>query len=149
MVTGDNASHGGQDSALRAATDGSHSYGATDNGSHALQSEQDHGRDRQDGVTYREYSGQGEGLKNFVLMGGGMITILASFWLFASYPNSFWLFLLGIIVYGVALAVPTAIFPGSTAKHSTGGTDITMDLPSNDREKAHRPGVPQGAQVNH
>lgn len=145
MVTGAEASHGGQGTAHRVVNHGGHHYGTTENGSHTVQAE----NARHDSANYRQYSGQGETAKNLVLLIGGMITILASFWLFASYPNSVWLFLLGILVYGVALAVPTLIIPGSTAKHAAGGTDITMDLPASESEKAHRPGTPPGAQVNH
>ena len=94
----------------------------------------------------RDYSGQGAMLQNWILFGGGMITILASFWMFASYPNSPWLFFLGIIAYGVALAVPTVIFPTRTAKRAPGGTQLTMHLPSGPEEMAHRRGEPE---VNH
>lgn len=100
-------------------------------------------------VKPRDYSGQGHMLQNWVLFGGGMITIVASFWMFASYPNSSWLFFLGILAYGVALAVPTVIFPTRTAKRSTSGKDLTMHLPSGPEEMTHRPGEPDGARVNH
>lgn len=97
----------------------------------------------------RDYSGQGHMLQNWILFGGGMITIVVSFWMFASYPNSPWLFFIGIMAYGVALAVPTVIFPTRTAKHAPGGKQIAMHLPAGPHEMAHRPGEPDGAQVNH
>ena len=125
MVRRDEASVNEQETTRRSAEPGSHS------------------------VKSRTYSGEGETIKNLILFGGGMITIVASFLLFSSYPNSFWLFLLGIIAYGVALFVPTALISGSTAKHSAGGTDVTLDLPRVPHEMAQRPNVPNQAQVNH
>lgn len=125
MVRRDEASVNEQETTRRSAEPGSHS------------------------VKSRTFSGEGETVKNLILFGGGMITIVASFWLFASYPNSFWLFLLGILAYGVALFVPTTLISGSTAKHSAGGTDVTLDLPRGPHEMAQRPNVPNQAQVNH
>ena len=125
MVRRDEASVNEQETTRRSAEPGSHS------------------------VKSRTFSGEGETLKNVILFGGGIITIVASFWLFASYPNSPWLFLLGILAYGVALFVPTTLISGSTAKHSVGGTDTTLDLPRGPHEMAQRPNVPDGAQVNH
>lgn len=100
-------------------------------------------------VKSRTFSGEGETVKNLILLIGGMITIVASLWMFASYPNSWWIFLLGILAYGLALFVPTTLISGSTAKHSAGGTDVTLDLPRGPHEMAQRPNVPNGAQVNH
>lgn len=100
-------------------------------------------------VKPRTFSGEGETLKSLFLLLGGMITIVASFWMFASYPDSWWIFLLGILAYGVALFVPTTITSGATAKHSTGGKEITLDLPAGPHEMAQRPNTPNQAQVNH
>ncbi|GAA4697031.1 MULTISPECIES: hypothetical protein [Kocuria] len=125
MVRRDEASVNEQETTRRSAEPGSHS------------------------VKSRRFSGEGETVKNLIMLIGGMITIVASFWLFASYPNSFWLFLLGILAYGLALFVPTALISGSTAKHSAGGTDVTLDLPRGPHEMAQRPNVPNQAQVNH
>lgn len=100
-------------------------------------------------VKPRTFSGEGETLKSLFLLLGGMITIVASFWMFASYPDSWWIFLLGILAYGVALFVPTTITSGATAKHSTGGTEVTLDLPAGPHEMAQRPNTPNQAQVNH
>lgn len=100
-------------------------------------------------VKARTFSGEGDLVKNLILFVGGMVTILGSFWLMASYPNSVWLFLLGIVVYSVALFVPTTVTSGSTTKHAPGGAEITLDLPSGPHQVAQRPGVPNGAQVNH
>ena len=108
---------------------------SADNGSHA--------------VKPRTFSGEGDTIKNLILFLGGMITIVASLWMFASYPNSWWIFLLGIVVYGLALLVPTTLINGATAKHSTGGTELTLDLPAGPHEMAQRPNVPNQAQVNH
>lgn len=108
---------------------------SAENGSHA--------------VKPRTFSGEGETVKSFVLFIGGMITIVASFWMFASYPNSWWIFLLGILAYGVALLVPTTLISGATAKHSTGGKEVTLHLPNGPQEMAQRPNVPNQAQVNH
>ena len=125
MVRRDEASVNEQETTRRSAEPGSHS------------------------VKSRRFSGEGETVKNLIMLIGGMITIVASFWLFASYPNSFWLFLLGILAYGLALFVPTALISGSTAKHSAGGTDVTLDLPRGPHEMAQRPNVPNQAQANH
>ncbi|WP_016998329.1 hypothetical protein [Kocuria atrinae] len=100
-------------------------------------------------VKPRTFSGEGETLKSLFLLLGGMITIVASFWMFASYPDSWWIFLLGILAYGLALFVPTTITSGATAKHSTGGTELTLDLPAGPHEMAQRPNTPNQAQVNH
>ena len=40
--------------------------------------------------------------------------------------------------YGLALMVPTLFLSGATAKHSTGGTEVTLDLPRNASEMAQR-----------
>ena len=125
MVRRDEASVNEQETTRRSAEPGSHS------------------------VKSRRFSGEGETVKNLIMLIGGMITIVASFGLFASYPNSFWLFLLGILAYGLALFVPTALISGSTAKHSAGGTDVTLDLPRGPHEMAQRPNLPNQAQVNH
>ena len=85
-----------------------------------------------------QYSGEGEIVKNAVLFGGGMVTILVSLWLFSTYPENWWLFFLGILAYGLALMVPTLFLNGATAKHSTGGTEVTLDLPRNASEMAQR-----------
>lgn len=82
----------------------------------------------------RQYSGQGDTVQNLILFVGGMATILISFLLFASYPDSPWLFFVGILVYGLALLVPVAILPSRTAKHAAGGKDIAMHLPSGAHE---------------
>ena len=125
MVRRDEASVNEQETTRRSAEPGSHS------------------------VKSRRFSGEGETVKNLIMLIGGMITIVASLWMFASYPNSWWIFLLGILAYGLALFVPTTITSGATAKHSTGGTELTLDLPAGPHEMAQRPNVPNGAQVNH
>lgn len=100
-------------------------------------------------VKPRTYSGEGEMVKNLILFIGGMITIIGSLWLFASYPDSFWLFLLGILAYGLALFVPTTLISGSTAKRSPGGSEVTLDLPRGPQDMARRPEVSNQQQVNH
>ncbi|WP_058955795.1 hypothetical protein [Kocuria rhizophila] len=106
----------------------------TEDGSHAVDAETRtaHGRRRP------QYSGEGEIVKNAILFGGGMVTIVVSLWLFSTYPENWWLFFLGILAYGLALMVPTLFLSGATAKHSTGGTEVTLDLPRNASEMAQR-----------
>ncbi|MDV5999617.1 hypothetical protein IUU84_08535 [Kocuria rhizophila] len=109
----------------------------TEDGSHAVDAEtraanEHHGRRRP------QYSGEGEIVKNAILFGGGMVTIVVSLWLFSTYPENWWLFFLGILAYGLALMVPTLFLNGATAKHSTGGTEVTLDLPRNASEMAQR-----------
>ncbi|NKE09406.1 MULTISPECIES: hypothetical protein [Kocuria] len=79
------------------------------------------------GRTIRRYSGEGQGVANFVLWLVPVVAILASFWLFTMPEN--WWFVVGILIYGAALMIPTLIVAGKTAKHSTGGRELTLDVP--------------------
>ncbi|WP_144793769.1 hypothetical protein [Kocuria palustris] len=79
------------------------------------------------GRKVRRHSGEGSAVTSLILLVGAMATILVSFYLFAHHDN--WLFLLGIVVYGIALLVPTAIMSSRTSGHSTGGLDTVMDGP--------------------
>ncbi|MDO4919653.1 hypothetical protein [Kocuria sp.] len=118
-----------QHSAGHTAEDGSHAA----RGEHTSRSaHQSHGR------RMPQYSGEGQVVQNAILFGGGLITILVSLWLFSSYPeNWLWIFL-GILAYGLALMVPTLFLNGSTATHSTGGTETTLDLPRDASQMAQR-----------
>lgn len=109
----------------------------TEDGSHSVDAETRTSHEHR-GRRMPQYSGEGEIVKNAILFGGGLMTILVSLWLFSTYPESSWLFLLGILAYGLALMVPTLFLSGSTAKHSTGGTDLTLDLPRDASEMAQR-----------
>ena len=114
----------------RTVEDGSHAAATGDHSTGTVRG--DHGRRKP------QYSGEGDVVKNAVLFGGGLITILVSLWLFSSYPDSWLLFLLGILAYGLALMVPTLFLNGSTASHSSGGKQTTLDLPRNASEMAQR-----------
>lgn len=109
----------------------------TEDGSHAVDAET-RTADEHQGRRRPQYSGEGEIVKNAILFGGGMVTIVVSLWLFSTYPENWWLFFLGILAYGLALMVPTLFLNGATAKHSTGGTEVTLDLPRNASEMAQR-----------
>ena len=111
-----------------------------EDGSHAVNAEAGSARGAHDrsGRRAPQFSGEGQVVQNAILFGGGMITILVSLWLFSTYPeNWLWIFL-GILAYGLALMVPTLFLNGATAKHSTGGTEVTLDLPRNASEMAQR-----------
>ncbi len=128
----------------RAETHTSDQYTAgrtVEDGSHAVTEDHRAARSDHDSASRRkpQYSGQDDVVKNAILFGGGFITILVSLYLFASYPDSWLLFLLGILAYGLALMVPTTILNGSTAKHSTGGKEVTLDLPRDSSEMARQP----------
>ena len=119
-----------QHSAGRTAEDGSHAVGGQEHT--GRNAHQPHGR------RMPQYSGEGDVVKNAILFGGGVITILVSLYLFSTYPSSPWLFFVGILAYGLALMVPTLFLNGSTASHSTGGTETTLDLPRNASQMAQR-----------
>ena len=90
----------------RAETHTSDQYTAgrtVEDGSHAVTEDHRAARSDHDSASRRkpQYSGQDDVVKNAILFGGGFITILVSLYLFASYPDSWLLFLL----YG-ALALP-------------------------------------------
>lgn len=115
-----------------------HTGRTTEDGSHAADAHATRTATERHGRRAPQYSGEGEIVKNAVLFGGGMVTILVSLWLFSTYPENWWLFFLGILAYGLALMVPTLFLNGATAKHSTGGTEVTLDLPRNASEMAQR-----------
>lgn len=115
-----------------------HTGRTTKDGSHAADAHATRTTTERHGRRAPQYSGEGEIVKNAVLFGGGMVTILVSLWLFSTYPDSWWLFMVGILAYGLALMVPTLFLSGATAKHSTGGTEVTLDLPRNASEMAQR-----------
>ena len=127
----------------RAETHTSDQYSAgrtVEDGSHAVTEDHRAARSDHDSASRRkpQYSGQDDVVKNAILFGGGMVTIVVSLWLFSTYPENWWLFFLGILAYGLALMVPTLFLNGATAKHSTGGTEVTLDLPRNASEMAQR-----------
>ncbi|WP_431695725.1 hypothetical protein [Kocuria rhizophila] len=115
-----------------------HTGRTTEDGSHAADAHATRTPTERHGRRAPQYSGEGEIVKNAILFGGGMVTILVSLWLFSTYPDSWWLFMVGILAYGLALMVPTLFLSGATAKHSTGGTEVTLDLPRNASEMAQR-----------
>ena len=115
-----------------------HTGRTTEDGSHAADAHATRTTTERHGRRAPQYSGEGEIVKNAILFGGGMVTILVSLWLCSTYPENWWLFFLGILAYGLALMVPTLFLNGATAKHSTGGTEVTLDLPRNASEMAQR-----------
>lgn len=128
-----------------AAHSSGHAAGRTvEDGSHAVDADADartaHSHRGANTRNRHEYSGQGDVVKNAILFVGGFITVVLSLYLFSTYPDSWVLFLAGILVYGLALMVPTLFLNGSTAKHSTGGTELTLDLPRDASEMAQRTG---------
>lgn len=79
------------------------------------------------GRTIRRHSGEGQSAANFILWLIPVVAVLASFWLFTMPEN--WWFVVGIFAYGAALMIPTLILSGKTAAHSTGGRELTIDVP--------------------
>lgn len=80
------------------------------------------------GRKIRRYSGEGDLIPSFILWVLPVAAILVSFWLF-TLPDTWW-FGVGILVYGAALLIPTLIFTRKTASHSTGGRELTLDVPA-------------------
>ena len=99
-----------------------HTGRTTEDGSHAADAHATRTTTERHGRRAPQYSGEGEIVKNAILFGGGMVTILVSLWLFSTYPDSWWLFMVGILPSGLP----------------TGGTEVTLDLPRNASEMAQR-----------
>ncbi|MEW1978382.1 hypothetical protein AB0271_08360 [Kocuria palustris] len=89
------------------------------------------------GRKVRRHSGEGTGAVSLILLIGAMATILVSFYLFAFHEN--WLFLLGIVVYGAALLVPTGIMASKTRSRPVGGHETALDLPASAATNISKP----------
>lgn len=88
------------------------------------------------GRTIRRHSGEGLFISNIVLWLIPIAAILVSFWLF-TLPDSWW-FAVGILAYGLALLLPTLLLTSKTASHSTGGRELTIDVPASTESAAHQ-----------
>ncbi len=82
------------------------------------------------GATVRSHSGQGRTLNNLVFLVVCMAIMVGSFIAFASYPNSPLVWIIGLLLYALALLVPVSILQSSTAKKAEGGRTVLMDVPS-------------------
>ncbi|MEX5270548.1 hypothetical protein [Kocuria sabuli] len=78
----------------------------------------------------RSHSGQGRTVNNLVFLVACLAIMVGSFWAFASYPNSPLLWIIGLLLYSLALLVPVTILQSSTAKKVRGGRTLAMDVPS-------------------
>ena len=83
-----------------------------------------------DGASVRSHSGQGRTVNNLLFLVACLAIMVGSFWAFASYPNSPLLWIIGLLLYSLALLVPVTILQSSTAKKVRGGRTLAMDVPS-------------------
>ena len=81
------------------------------------------------GATVRSHSGQGRTVNNLVFLVVCMAIMVGSFIAFASYPNSALVWIIGLLLYALALLVPVGILQTSTAKRAEGGRTLAMDVP--------------------
>ncbi|MDO5619089.1 hypothetical protein [Kocuria sp.] len=88
------------------------------------------------GRTIRRHSGEGQFVSNIIIWIIPVAAMLASFWLFTMPEN--WWFVVGILAYGAALLIPTLIISGKTASHSTGGRELTIDVPHSTESAPHQ-----------
>lgn len=79
------------------------------------------------GRKVRRYSGEGSLGLSAILVVFSLAIICLSFYLFVYFDS--WLFLAGILVYGLSLGIPTLFMSGKTASHSAGGLETTLDAP--------------------
>lgn len=82
------------------------------------------------GTTVRSHSGQGRTVNNLVFLAACLAIMVGSFWAFASYPNSPLLWIIGLVLYSLALLIPVSILQSSTAKKVRGGRTLAMDVPT-------------------
>lgn len=75
------------------------------------------------------YSGQGRTVNSLIFLALCMAIMVGSFWAFASYPNSPLVWIVGLLLYTLALLIPVGLLSNSTAKHAVGGRSILMDVP--------------------
>ncbi|MCD1144978.1 hypothetical protein LQU92_06940 [Kocuria sp. LUK] len=84
---------------------------------------------RRGGATVRSYSGQGRTVNNLIFLVLAMAVMIGSFWAFASYPNSPTVWIIGLLLYALALLIPVSLMSSSTAKRAEGGRTLAMDVP--------------------
>ncbi|GEO94635.1 hypothetical protein [Kocuria turfanensis] len=78
----------------------------------------------------RSHSGQGRTVNNLLFLAACLAIMVGSFWAFASYPNSPLLWIVGLVLYSLALLIPVSILQSSTAKKIRGGRTLAMAVPS-------------------
>ena len=88
------------------------------------------GRSGGRGATVRSHSGQGRTVNNLIFLVACMAIMIGSFIAFASYPDSPLIWIIGLLLYALALLVPVSILQSSTAKRAEGGRTVAMDVPS-------------------
>jgi hypothetical protein len=81
------------------------------------------------GSTVRSHSGQGRTASNLLMFAAAMLIMIGSFWAFASYPDSPLIWVLGLLLYGLALLLPVGLLRSSTTKKVEGGRSLAMDVP--------------------
>lgn len=79
--------------------------------------------------TVRSHSGQGRTATNLLALAVCLLVMLGSFWAFASYPNSPLLWIIGLLLYGLALLIPVSLLRSSTATKAEGGRTLVMAVP--------------------
>ncbi|MFI7744820.1 hypothetical protein [Kocuria rhizosphaericola] len=84
---------------------------------------------RRGGTDVRSHSGQGRTVNNLVFLAICMAIMIGSFIAFASYPDSPLVWIVGLLLYTLALLVPVGILQTSTAKKAEGGRTLAMDVP--------------------
>ena len=77
----------------------------------------------------RSHSGQGRTASNLLMFAAAMLIMIGSFWAFASYPDSPLFWVLGLLLYSLALLLPVGLLRSSTAKKAEGGRSLAMDVP--------------------
>ncbi|MFI7496629.1 hypothetical protein ACH9D2_18165 [Kocuria sp. M4R2S49] len=82
------------------------------------------------GASVRSHSGQGRTVNNLVFLAVCIAIMIGSFIAFASYPDSPLVWIVGLLLYALALLVPVGILQSSTAKRAEGGRTLAMDVPS-------------------
>lgn len=82
------------------------------------------------GGTVHSHSGQGRTVHNLVFLAVCLAIMLGSFWAFASYPNSPVIWVVGLLLYTLALLVPVTLLHNTTAKRAVGGRAVAMDVPT-------------------
>ena len=101
------------------------------------------------GTTVRSFSGQGRTVNNLIFLVLAMAVMIGSFWAFASYPNSPTVWIIGLLLYALALLIPVGLLSTSTAKRAEGGRTLAMDVPPSTEVPGHQPVAaefPQGPQ---
>ncbi|PLC13180.1 hypothetical protein AUQ48_14365 [Kocuria flava] len=99
------------------------------------------------GATVRSYSGQGRTVNNLIFLVLAMAVMIGSFWAFASYPNSPTVWIIGLLLYALALLIPVSLMSSSTAKRAEGGRTLAMDVPPSTEVPGDEPKAAQLGQA--